>query len=270
MPYEVQLEDGMRTQVSSLNGHNWSDYCEKITQAAREARSATPASDYATVLAVIKSNKWPENPRERHCLKSWQLLVSRRIKALVEATSEARDSEVPRAATTRPQEPQTARQQVHEETADTTTHSERTEPIAPADGLCNPPDTPPENGARHRAWNGVDEVGTGAGDDEEVDHSQTRPEGTEGITSSKPHSDKAHHDANAPCASHMEPYQSSTDTAPRRDANAGARDGMRAQRRGPQRQRKGVREGGSGHENGPTPRDQEPREAPARTSITPA
>jgi hypothetical protein len=162
----------MRTQVSSLNGHDWSDYREKITQAAWEARSATPASDYTTVLAVIKSNKWPENPRERHCLKSWQLLVSRRIKALIEATSEARDSEVPRAATMRPQEPQTARQQVHEETADTTTHSGRAEPIAPADGSRDPPDTPPEDRARHRAGEGVDEVRIGAGGDEEVDHTE--------------------------------------------------------------------------------------------------
>ena len=30
MPYEVQLEDGMKIQVSSLNGHDWSDYREKL------------------------------------------------------------------------------------------------------------------------------------------------------------------------------------------------------------------------------------------------
>jgi hypothetical protein len=255
MPYEVELEDGMKVQVSSLNGHDWSDYREKLTQAAREARSATPASNYATVLAVIKSNQWPSNLREQQCLTRWQLSMARHIQALGEATSKARNSEVPRAATTQPQEPQTALRQVHEETADaTTTHSERAEPIAPADSSRDPPDMPPEDGARHRAGEGVDEVRIGAGGDEKVDHTETRPEGTEVITPSKPHSDEAHYNANASSASHTEPNQGSTDAAPRRDANAGARDGMRAQRRGTQRRRRGTREGGGG--------DAEPRERP--------
>jgi hypothetical protein len=255
MPYEVELENGMKVQVSSLNGHDWSDYREKLTQAVREARSATPASDYATVLAVIKSNQWPSNLHEQQCLTRWQLSMARHIQALGEATSKARDSEVPRAATMQPQEPQTALRQVHEETTDATmTHSECAEPIVPADGSHDPPDTPPEDGARHRAGEGVDEVRIGAGGDEEVDHTKTRPEGTEVITPSKPHSDEAHYNANASSASHTEPHQGSTDAAPRRDANAGMRDGMRAQQRGTQRWHKGTREGSGG--------DVEPRERP--------
>ena len=108
MPYEVQLEDGMKIQVTSLNGHDWSDYREKIIHAAREARSATPASVYATVLAVIKSNQWPTSIYERQCLTRWQLCMGQRLQALGEATSKARDSEVPRAATTQPHELQRA------------------------------------------------------------------------------------------------------------------------------------------------------------------
>ena len=30
MPYEVEREDGMKIQVSSLNGHDWSVYREKL------------------------------------------------------------------------------------------------------------------------------------------------------------------------------------------------------------------------------------------------
>ena len=57
MPYyEVELEDGMRLQVSSLNGRKWTEYREILIRAAREAQRATPASDYATVLATVKSN----------------------------------------------------------------------------------------------------------------------------------------------------------------------------------------------------------------------
>lgn len=56
MPYEVECEDGMKIQVSSLNRlHDWPDYCEKFTQAARKARRATPEHDYAIVL-VIKAD----------------------------------------------------------------------------------------------------------------------------------------------------------------------------------------------------------------------
>ena len=174
----------MKIQITSLDGHDWSDFRKILIQAAREAQRATPETDYATVLAVIKSNKWPENPRERHCLKQWQSQMARRIQVLKEATSKARNSEVPRAATTQPQEPQTARRQVHEEeTADaTTTNSERAEPVAPADSSRDPPDTPPEDGAWHRAGEGVEEVRTGAGGDDEVDHTQTTPEGTHEVT----------------------------------------------------------------------------------------
>ena len=53
MPYEVELEDGMKVQVSSLNGFNWLDYREKIIRAAREAQRATPELHYAIVLAII-------------------------------------------------------------------------------------------------------------------------------------------------------------------------------------------------------------------------
>ena len=74
MPYEVQLEDGMKIQVTSLNGHDWSDYHEKISCAVWEARSATPASVYATVLAIIKSNQWPTTIDEQQCLTRWQLV----------------------------------------------------------------------------------------------------------------------------------------------------------------------------------------------------
>ena len=253
----MELEDGMKIQITSLDGHDWSDFRKILIQAAREAQRATPETDYATVLAVIKSNKWPENPRERHCLKQWQSQMARRIQVLKEATSKARNSEVPRAATTQPQEPQTARRQVHEEeTADaTTTNSERAEPVAPADSSRDPPDTPPEDGAWHRAGEGVEEVRTGAGGDDEVDHTQTTPEGTHEVTQSKPHGGTAHHvNANTPSASHTEPHRSSMNTAPRRDANVGAGDGMRAQRRGPRRRRRGAREGGGG--------DAEPRERP--------
>ena len=108
MPYEVELEDGMKIQVLSLNGHDWSGYCKKLAQAAWEAQCATPEADYATVLAVIKSNQWPSTLRERQCLTQWQLCMAKCIQALGEATSDAHGSEVPRAATTQPQEPQMA------------------------------------------------------------------------------------------------------------------------------------------------------------------
>ena len=222
MPYEVQLEDGMKIQVLSLNGHDWSDYREKIIRAAREARSATPALVYATVLAIIKSNQWPTTIYERQCLTRWQLCMGQRLQALGEATSEARDSEVPRAAMTQPHECQTACRQVHEQTTDTTTtHHEHAEPIVPVDGSCDPPDMPPEDGARHRAGEGVGKDGrTGAGGDNRVDHTK----------SASRQAANAATDAMNTHATHAEPTTpASTHTAPRRDANAGARDGVRAQ-----------------------------------------
>ena len=108
MPYEVQLEDGMKIQVTSLNGHNWSDYREKIIHTAWEARSATPTSVYATVLTVVKSYQWPSSIDKQQCLTRWQLCMGNRLQVLGEATSEAHDSEVPCAATMQPHEPQTA------------------------------------------------------------------------------------------------------------------------------------------------------------------
>ena len=292
MPYEVQLEDGMRVQVSSLNGQDWSDYREKLLGAARAARRLTPESDYTTVLAIIKADQWPSDTRARHCLKRWQSCLSKQLELLEEASNRARDSEVPRAATTQPHQPETACRQVHEKTADATmTHSERAEPIAPADGSRDPPDTPPEDGARHRAGEGVDEVGrTGAGGDNEVDHTQTAPTGINDATQSKPHSDAAHrrqrgtrtvsprrHDGATTAARNSDStnngprhenararvpgagtshhhHRDSTHAAPRRDANAGAGDGMRAQRRGAHRRCRGRREGGGS--------DAEPRERP--------
>ena len=150
MPYEVQLEDGMKIQVTSLNGHDWLDYCEKIIHAVQEVRSTTPTSIYATVLAVIKSNQQPTRIYELQCLTRWQLCMGQRLQALREATSKARNSEVPHAAMTQPHKPEAACRQVHKETTDTTmTHRERAEPIVPADGSRDPPDTPPEDGARH-------------------------------------------------------------------------------------------------------------------------
>jgi hypothetical protein len=76
--------------------------------------------------------------------------MARHIQTLGEATSNVRDSDVPHVATMLPQEPKMVCRQVHEETADTTTtHSEHAEPIVPADSLCNPPDMPSKDGARH-------------------------------------------------------------------------------------------------------------------------
>ena len=205
MPYEVELEDGMKIQVLSLNGHDWSVYHEKLVQAVWEAQRTTLKADYAIVLAVVKSNQWPSNIREQQCLTQWQLCMAKHIQALGEATSKAHDSEVSHTATMQPQKPQMARQQVHEETADATmTNSEHTEPVVPADSSCNPPDMPPEDGARHRAGEGVEEVGIGAGGDEDVDHTQATPEGT----------NEDQQNTNAPSALHMEPHQSSTNAAP--------------------------------------------------------
>ena len=84
MPYEVQLEDGMRIQVSSLNGHDWSDYHEKLLSAAREARRATLESDYATVLAIIKSGQRPKDIYKQQCLTRWQLQMAKQVQRVVE------------------------------------------------------------------------------------------------------------------------------------------------------------------------------------------
>ena len=118
MPYyEVELEDGMRLQVSesSLNGCEWTDYREILIRAAREAQRATPDADYATVLAMVKSNQQPTTMYGRRCLARWQLQVGKRlqmeVEQLGEATSQARDSEVPRAATAQPHGPKPTHQE---------------------------------------------------------------------------------------------------------------------------------------------------------------
>ena len=68
--YEVELEDGTRLQVSesSFNGHEWTKYRGILIQAAREAQRATPDADYATVLAIVKTNQTPTTMYRRRCL----------------------------------------------------------------------------------------------------------------------------------------------------------------------------------------------------------
>ena len=119
---------------------------------------------------------------------------------------------------TQPHGPQTACQQVHEETADTTTtHCECAEPIVPVDGSRNPPDMPPKDGARHQAGEGVNEDRrTGAGDDNRVDHTKLA---TNAATN----------------AMNTIPASMHTLAAPRCDANVGTRDGVQAQQCGVQR-----------------------------------
>ena len=135
------------------------------------------------------------------------------------------------------------------------TNSKRAEPVAPADSSHDPPDTLPEDGAWHRAGEGVEEVRIGAGGDDEVDHTQTTPEGTHEVTQSKPHGSTAHHvNVNASSALHTEPHRSSMNAAPQHNTNVGAGDSMRVQQRGPCRQCRGVREGSSSKT--------EPRERP--------
>ena len=201
----------MKIKVTSLNGHDWSDYREKLIHTAQEAQSATPASIYATVLAVVKSNQWPTSVYERQCLTRWQLCMGQQLQALGEATIKARDSEVPRAAMMQPHEPETACRQVHEETADTTTtHRKCAEPMTPADSSRDPPDTPSKDGAKHRAGEGVDEDGrTGAGGDNRVNHTKSA----------------SWQAANA-ATDAMNTTPGSTHTALRRDANAGTRDSV--------------------------------------------
>ncbi|KAF8131681.1 hypothetical protein EV363DRAFT_1296447 [Boletus edulis] len=80
MPYEVQLEDGMKIQVSSLNGHNWSHYREKLIHAAREARRATPEHDYTTVLTLVRTNQRPKTIYEQRCKLRWQLQVGEHLR----------------------------------------------------------------------------------------------------------------------------------------------------------------------------------------------
>ena len=80
MPYyEVELEDSMRIQVSSLNGHEWSEYRKNLLSAVWEAKRATPDSDYATVLAIIKSNRIPTKPHEKLSLTRWRLQVAKQL-----------------------------------------------------------------------------------------------------------------------------------------------------------------------------------------------
>ena len=118
----------MRLQVSSLNGHEWTEYRGILIQAAREAQRATPDADYATVLATVKSNQQPTTMSVRRGLALWLLQVAKRlqteVKRLGEATSVARDSEVPRAATAQPHEPQPTRQEGEKTTAGTSATSE--------------------------------------------------------------------------------------------------------------------------------------------------
>ena len=83
MPYEVQLEDGMRIQVSSLNGHDWLDYHKKIIRATWEAQRATPELNYAIVLAIMKANQIPNDANKRHCLTCWQLQMAKQLQRVV-------------------------------------------------------------------------------------------------------------------------------------------------------------------------------------------
>ena len=92
MPYyEVELEDGMRLQVSksSFNGHEWMEYCGILIQAVQEAQHATPDTDYATVLATVKSNQTPTTMHEQRCLNRWQLQIAKRLQTEVERLREA-------------------------------------------------------------------------------------------------------------------------------------------------------------------------------------
>ena len=105
---------------------------------------------------VVKSNQWPSSIYKWQCITQWQLCMGKQLQALGGATSKVHDLNVPRIAMMQPHKPQTACQQVHEETTDTTMiHHKHGEPIVPADNSHDPPDTPPEEGARHRAGEGV-------------------------------------------------------------------------------------------------------------------
>ncbi|KAH0835722.1 OPT oligopeptide transporter [Lanmaoa asiatica] len=86
MPYEVELDDDMKIRVTSLNGHDWSKYCTKIISAAWEAQRATMETDYAIVLAIIKSNQVPSSnePYKRQCLTRWQIKMAKRLQIDVE------------------------------------------------------------------------------------------------------------------------------------------------------------------------------------------
>ena len=147
------------------------------------------------------------------------ICMGQRLQALREATSKARNLEVPRAAMTQPHEPEAACQQVHEETTDTTTtHRERAEPIVPADSSRDPPDTPPKDGARHRAGEGVKEDGrTGAGGDNRVDHTQSVSQRVANAATNAMNTYATRTKPTTPVSTH---------TAPRRDANAGVRDSV--------------------------------------------
>ena len=74
----------MKIQVSSLNGHDWSNYREKLLCAAREAKRATSESDYAMVLAIVKSNQRPNDMYKRNCLTQWQFQVGKQLQKAVE------------------------------------------------------------------------------------------------------------------------------------------------------------------------------------------
>ena len=83
MPYEVQLEDGMRIQVSSLNGHDWLDYHKKIIRATWEVQRATPELNYTIVLAIMKANQIPNDANKQHCLTCWQLQMAKQLQWVV-------------------------------------------------------------------------------------------------------------------------------------------------------------------------------------------
>ena len=116
----------------------------------------------------------------------------------------------------------------------------------PVDGSRDPPDTLPEDGVRHRAGEGVNEDGrTGAGSDNRVDHTKLVSWRAANVATDTVNTYTT-------CTKPTTPV--STHTAPRRDTNVGARDGMRAQRRGARRRHRGTQEGSSGNV--------EPRERP--------
>ncbi|KAI9570019.1 hypothetical protein HD554DRAFT_2037697 [Boletus coccyginus] len=128
MSYEVELEDGLRVQVLSSNGHDWSDYHEI-------------SSDYAIILAAIKSNQMPKGIREQFLLTRWRNSLMEQItweiktaKAMhgrvdeevatvkgpgTETTAEMTDGESLTILVSS-QEPETASREVDNKTVDTT------------------------------------------------------------------------------------------------------------------------------------------------------
>ena len=129
----------MNIQVSSLNGHNWQDYHEKLIQAAREAQRATPPADYATVLAIMKSSQRPSDAKHQLCLTRWNLQVAKQLRAIeTETGAYPLATETHRAAM---DAPKTASRKVNDTTADTPNpNADRAEPGTPAN-RSHPPAT---------------------------------------------------------------------------------------------------------------------------------